>query len=555
MRNQASRWIVLLAALGWGDPLRAQQDDTLPPALDPKAAAPSGLEERLRALEEANRRLSEQYRDLQRRDEEGRRHAEERYRELERRYERLLDRLEDEPEAEPGPNSSPPVLDGRSPFPGASDDRMGDTDGLRSGLTGGSAVASRRPSPVPLRAQFDDGFVLGTLDDEWTLRFHVLDQTDFKVFMPNDMFPARSGLYIPRVRVYFEGRLTRPFEYQVSLQRSVEGVWDLLDANLNFRFSERFQILFGRTLVPYSYDWYDHLEQYFITPERGLFPLNFGLARSAGLMAHGELFDGRLQYAFGGFDGRVSGLADNNNTRDAVAYLNARPFLRTERFPALRFLNVGGSIFGGRQILPQEPLPLRTSLQSSENDEGARAASAVFLDFEPDVSPLGRRSAGAIHTAWYRRQLSLEAEWQSGAFQYAKFGRPGRPTVPISGFHVSLGYFLTGETVEDRSTVVPLRPISLHRGRFGIGAIELFARYSQLELGETVFTAGLADPGEWTRKVYMTDVGFNWYLNQFVKFYVDWQLPTYGSPVLVNPLDDRFSRQSNLFWVRCQIYY
>ncbi len=208
MRNQATRWIVLLAALGWGELLRAQQDDTLPPALDPRAAAPSGLEERLRALEEANRRLSEQYRDLQRRDEEGRRHAEDRYRELERRYERLLDRLEDEPEDEPGPNSSPPVLDGRSPFPGASDDRMGGTDGVQSSPTGGSAEASRRPSPVPLRAQFDDGFVLGTLDDEWTLRFHVLDQTDFKVFMPNDMFPARSGLYIPRVRVYFEGRLT-----------------------------------------------------------------------------------------------------------------------------------------------------------------------------------------------------------------------------------------------------------------------------------------------------------------------------------------------------------
>lgn len=554
MRNQASRWIVVLAALGWCAPLRAQQPDALPPALDPRATAgtptPSGLEERLRALEEANRKLSEQYRDLQRRDAEDRRFAEDRYRDLEQRYDRLLERLEGEPEPEVSADPSPPVPDGRNPFSGAAS-----RDDERSTRPGESPERRDLRAPIPLRAQFDDGFVLGTSDDELTLRLHVLDQTDFKVFMPNDMFPARSGLYIPRVRVYFEGRLTRPFEYQVSLQRSVEGIWDLLDANLNVKPSERFQILFGRTLVPYSYDWYDHLEQYFITPERSLFPLNFGLSRSAGLMAHGYLADGRVQYAIGGFDGRVSGLADNNNTRDAVAYLNTRPFLRSEQLPALRFLNLGGSIFGGRQIVPQEPLPLRTSLQSSENDDGARAASAVFLEFEPDVSPLGRRSAVAVHSAWYHRHLSLEAEWQSGEFQYGKFGRPGRTNVPISGFHVSLGYFLTGETVEDRSTVVPLRPIDLHRGRFGPGAIELFARYSQLELGEAVFSAGLADPNEWTRKVYMADVGFNWYLNRFVKFYVDWQLPNYASPVLVNPLDDRFSRHSNLFWVRCQIYF
>ena len=71
----------------------------------------------------------------------------------------------------------------------------------------------------------------------------------------------------------------------MSLQRSLEGTWDLLDGNLNFRPSERFQVKFGRMLVPYSYDWFDHLEQYFITPERALFPLNFGLSRQAGLMA------------------------------------------------------------------------------------------------------------------------------------------------------------------------------------------------------------------------------------------------------------------------------
>ena len=95
-----------------------------------------------------------------------------------------------------------------------------------------------RPHPtreLPLRPRLADGFQLASEDDEFDLRFHILDQTDFKLFTPNDRTFGKSGLYIPRVRVYFEGRLTRLWEYEVSLQRSLEGAWDLLDGNLNFR--------------------------------------------------------------------------------------------------------------------------------------------------------------------------------------------------------------------------------------------------------------------------------------------------------------------------------
>jgi phosphate-selective porin OprO/OprP len=339
------------------------------------------------------------------------------------------------------------------------------------------------------------------------------------------------------------------------LQRSVEGVWDLLDGNLNVRPTDALQVRFGRMLVPYSYDWYDHLEQYFITPERGLFPLNFGLSRSAGFMVHGRVAGDRVQYAVGGFDGRLAGLADNNTVRDAVGYLNVRPFLRSERFPALQELNLGGSIFSGIQDEPQDPLSLRTSLQSSENDEGARAASATFLTFNPGVTPLGSRSAGALHLAYYYKHLSLEAEFQRGSTDYYKLGRPGLTGVPASGSHVTAGYFITGETVKRREGVVPLRPFYAGGRRFGPGAIELFGRYSTLRLGESIFDAGLSDPTQSTRGLSMVDLGFNWYPNRFVKFYVDYQLPFFDTPVLVNPGREIYSTSAPLFWVRCQIYF
>lgn len=552
MRRRAIAGLLLVLGLAaWARPIRAG---------DP--AGPL-LEDRLRKLEEANRAILERLD----RSEREREQTEGRYRELEQRYEELRRKVEGpapgglpappdgaRPEAtppEPGLDPLPPAEPGPGSEPGSEGD-----DGPEAGpsSSGGDRKTPEGPR-IPLVAEFEDGFALKSRDESYTLRFHVLDQTDFKSFVPGDQVPARSGLYIPRVRFYFEGDLTRLFQYEVSLQRSVEGTWDLLDGSLNTKLSEGFQVKFGRFLVPYSYDWYDHLEQYFITPERGLFPLNFGLSRSAGLMAHGRLFDDRVQYALGGFDGHLAGVADNNTTRDAVGYLNVKPFLDSDAYPGLRNLNIGASGFLGQQVSPGDPLPLRTSIQTSENDEAAESASSIFLRFDEDVFALGGRSAGAIHLAWYSGPLSLEAEWQSGSVSFAKRGRPGRTAVPIQGYHATLGYFLTGESVTGRTTVEPLRPFDPIRGEWGPGAWEVFARYSHLDLGDSVFDAGLADRERWTNRIGLTDIGLNWYLTRTTKLYFDWQRSYYGSPVILNPAKDLFGRTNDLFWIRCQFYF
>ena len=53
----------------------------------------------------------------------------------------------------------------------------------------------------------------------------------------------------------------------------------------------------------------------------------------------------------------------------------------------------------------------------------------------------------------------------------------------------------------------------------------------------------------------MVDLGVNWYPNRWVKFYLDWQHAAFGSPVLVNEAKGIFGRSTDLFWVRCQVYF
>ena len=272
-------------------------------------------------------------------------------------------------------------------------------------------------------------------------------------------------------------------------------------------------------------------------------------------MAWGRAGDGRLDWALGGFNGHLTGVADNNPNQEAVGYFNLRPFLASDDYPALRHLNVGASGSIGQVVRDESPLPLRTSVQAAENDAGTTDASAVFLNFNDGAVYRGNSLFGAVHLAYYYRGLSFESEWNIGEFQMDRPGLRTRPEIPVQGFHTMLSYFVTGEEIERRTTVVPVRPFRPLSGDWGPGAIEPFVRFSQLNLGDILFKDQLADGNMWTNNVYMIDLGVNWYPNRWVKFYVDWQHAAFGSPVLVNDAKGLFGRATDLFWVRCQVYF
>ncbi|WP_417848871.1 OprO/OprP family phosphate-selective porin [Thalassoglobus sp.] len=409
--------------------------------------------------------------------------------------------------------------------------------------------SGEREFEVPLKALYKDGFGLHSEDDQFQLRLKFLTQIDGKAFTPTDQEPARGGMYVPRFRTYFEGQLRDGYEYELSLQRSVEGAFDLLDANVNFAPSEEFQIRVGRSLTPYSYTWYDHLEQFYITPERGLVPLNFGLARQVGVIFHGK-FGEKFEYAAGPTFGHLAGLADRNTTREGVGYINYRPFVDDSDDYFFKYLNIGGSLALGRTPYATEALPLRTSIQTSENDEAAQAASTQFLEFNPDMQWVGGRQQGALHVANYSGPLSIEAEVYALSFQARADEHSAAVWLPILGYDVTASWFLTGESVTGRGVIEPLAPLGE-----GFGAWEIFGRYSDINISEKVFTAGLADEADWTRHVGMTDIGFNWYLNRFVKMTFDWQHAMFGSPILLNEAKDKRGSNTDLFWMRCQLYF
>jgi phosphate-selective porin OprO and OprP len=166
-----------------------------------------------------------------------------------------------------------------APVPAAARSDMGQGGGggssysISSALGGGSASGGGDPTTTG-RAQvvgnrqlgklslaggyydYDyDGLRWGTDDEEFNFGIRALQQIDARIYANPNQEYASSGITNPRTRIYFYGHLTRPFSYEFSFQESY-GTLNLLDSYINYRYSDGFQLQFGRFKTPFTYEWY-----------------------------------------------------------------------------------------------------------------------------------------------------------------------------------------------------------------------------------------------------------------------------------------------------------
>ena len=51
----------------------------------------------------------------------------------------------------------------------------------------------------------------------------------------------------------------------------------------------------------------------------------------------------------------------------------------------------------------------------------------------------------------------------------------------------------------------------------------------------------------------MTELGVNWYWNEYFKIYMFWLHSEFGSPVEYRP--GGLQKSADMFWLRCQLYF
>ncbi|MDR3637638.1 MAG: porin [Isosphaeraceae bacterium] len=586
--NRFRAWTLGFGLALVGSDARALAEEPPAPAPRPAPAnvvdpTPQQVAERLRKLEETNERLLKQFEDVTRQNAALSKTVEDLSRKLENTDKNQArgpkpwadgpdnmagDAGDDEPPLTGGltsPSTSGRPRERRDPlrmFDDTGDDVGGDEPPLTGGLTSPSTSGRPRERRDPLRAFYDQdyrdryGFVFQTKDQEYELRVNGLLQLDSRNYGQPNQSPVLNDFDIPRMRLYFSGRLTKPIEYQLSFQRSTNSL-DILNAYINFRYDERLQFRAGRFRAPYTYEWAKLSIWEMPTPDRSPFALNFGPNRQIGFMGWGNVLKNRLEYAAGMFDGARNSYQDFNSSKDFMGFVDFRPFVQTNS--PLKLLSIGGSMDLGQENNPLAPALLRGSTSASTNTlttgSGDSLIAVPFLAFNSDVKERGGRGLYELHASYFYKGLSLYGAWDSGFNDFSLTTANARPVhLPVSGYFVQAAYIVTGETLEKRTLIEPLHPFNLQRGKFGLGALELQARYSELGVGSQVFTGGLADPNLWANRLNQIDLGFNWYMTKNVKFYFDWEHAMFSQPVYYRP-GPGLQKYSDLYWLRLQFYY
>ncbi|WP_165249091.1 OprO/OprP family phosphate-selective porin [Paludisphaera soli] len=461
------------------------------------------------------------------------------------------------------PGATPPPGVSSEPGTAAPDSGVPATVEAPSAPGGASAPGqSLPPNPPPnsrfnipatleskkVTAKFGPGFELRSDDDEYIFQFHNLTQFEYRGYEQGGHLTQRDSFLLPRQWFMFSGRITKPVGYFLSFAHGFDAI-NTLDVFLDFDFDPRMRVRAGRMKTPFTYEFMVDPIQGLIQPERSVFFNNFGQNRDLGVMGFGRLFNKTFDYAAGIYNGARNGYVANLDSKFVSAFINWKPFVNDEG-SVLENFNIGGSVFGGTNDNLPAPLILRTIVPIAGNS----VAGVPFLAFSPNVREVGPMTFWDLHAAWFYRQLAVIGEWAGGFQDYALANRPAyRTHLPVDSFYLQAGYMLTGETRSGLGIVKPLRPLNLKAGEFGLGAWELTARYQQMEIGREVFTNGLSDPNLWTRSLFITDLGFNWHINQYLKFMFTWEHSEFGQPVFSNV--GQWSKTNDLFLARMQLFF
>jgi phosphate-selective porin OprO/OprP len=444
-----------------------------------------------------------------------------------------------------GPSSSPPG----GPSPG----------GVPYGSSGGGEGKS---SPLAGWNDKDKYFYLRSADNRFNLRFTGQIQTDYRAFLDGTDYTDIDTFIVRRARLGIEATLFNYYEFRLLPDFSnaqapgLPGQTRIQDAYINVHYWDCFQVEAGKFKQPFSYEQLIQ-DRYVPTLERSLID-QLVPARDEGVMVHGQkLLDDRLDYAFSVANGEINGDFDTEDRKDVNGRIAVRPFNCAEFWPALHGLQVGISGTYGVEQEPIMPNTLRTP------------ATVPWFQFNSTVRADG-----------FRWRMSPELVYFNGPFgfatQYLREEQRMRPTfsgpgsqfllqVPFDGWYVLATLLLTGEERTTYSEVIdPLRPFDPCHSLNGPGAWELVARVSHLRLGDDVFQPlptgrttfiTLADPTRFSNEATEMTLGFNWYMNRWVRMQFNWEHAWFEDPVRLGPGPNGLLSHQDTLLTRLQIIF
>lgn len=406
-----------------------------------------------------------------------------------------------------------------------------------------AASASSASTPV-LRASPQQGFRIQSADAANVVRLRGVLHFDGRHFADDATADTADTWLLRRVRPTLEGTLNGIFDYRFTPDFA-GGRTIVLDAYLAAKLRPWAVVTAGKFKVPVGLErLVSATDLRFI--ERG-FPTSLVPNRDLGVQLGGDIAGGVLNYSLGYFNGVNDGGSSDSNTPnpdaendtkgDWAARIFFQPFAGSDNF-ALRGLGFGiaGTYVDSTgstttTLLPSYRTPGQQVFFSYRGSAPASvttpAVNGTFADGERiRWTPQAYYSIGSFGVLGEYVQVSQDVSRLTPTAGLRK------ATLDHSAWQIQLAWFATGEDQAFRG-FTPGSVFSLDAGTWG--ALELVARYHQLDVDDAAFEGGansFASPDTAASKASAWGVGVNWYLNQNYKWSLNYDVTSFdgGAP-------------------------
>ncbi len=397
-----------------------------------------------------------------------------------------------------------------------------------------TAVAS-----TPVVKASPKGFSFQSADGQNVVKLRGVLHEDGRFFISDDpsSVPLTDTWQATRVRPILEGTLGGIYDFRFTPDFG-QGRTVIQDAYVTGRFKPGFQVTAGKFKIPVGLERLQSAND--IRFVARAFPTSLVPNRDIGLQVGGNVLNDRLNYAVAWSNGSNDGGSsetftdiDPNDDKEWSARLFALPFGESENF-ALRGLGLGiaGSYTTQDGTVAQPLLSVyRTPAQST------------FFSYRAGTTPTladGDRTRLAPQFYYYVGRFGLLGEWTQVSQDVSRTTPAGTrsDSLDTTAWQLAASFFLTGEEESFRG-FKPNNVFSLANGTWG--AFELVARYHELDPDDDAFLGGtdsFADPAVAARKASAVGVGLNWYLNENLKWVLDYEQTSFDGGAPTGDRDD-----------------
>ncbi len=387
-------------------------------------------------------------------------------------------------------------------------------------------TAKTAKETTPVVKASPKGFSFQSPDGQNVVKLRGTVHFDGRFFESDDpsATPLTDTWQVTRLRPIIEGTVGGIYDFKF-MPDFGQGKTIIQDAYVTARFLPQFQVTAGKFKAPFGLERLQSAND--IRFVARAFPTSIAPNRDLGLQVGGNLLSDRLSYAVSWTNGVNDGSStdafadvDTNSGKEWTARLFALPFGESDSF-WLRGLGIGiAGTYGSFDGTTAQPLvgSYKTPAQSTFFSYRAGTATPVLAN--------GQRTRIGPQFYWYAGRFGLLGEYTQESQDVVRTTvAAGRQTANFdtSAWELQATVFLTGEEESFRG-FKPNNVFSLANHTWG--AFELAARYHVLDPDDDAFLGGaasFADPGVSARKASAYGVGLNWYLNENLKWVLNYE--------------------------------